>query len=218
MIDGDIIVLSTPEVANLAPFIIALVAAGGLAAALSTASGLLITMTSAVSHDIYYRIFNKSASEAQRLRVGRITLLVALAVAAYVGINPPGFAGEVVALAFGLGGAASLFPVILLGIFDKRMNKEGAVAGIITGLSFTLIMIGAILSPPSIIGTDEPILNSFFGINAQGVGVVGMILNFIVSFIVSRMTPEPPLEIQQLIENVRAPELDEVETKTASNE
>ncbi|GAE92391.1 acetate permease ActP [Gracilibacillus boraciitolerans JCM 21714] len=148
VIDGDIIVLSTPEVANLAPFIIALVAAGGLAAALSTASGLLITMTSAVSHDIYYRIFNKSASEAQRLRVGRITLLVALAVAAYVGINPPGFAGEVVALAFGLGGAASLFPVILLGIFDKRMNKEGAVAGIITGLSFTLIMIGGNSFPP----------------------------------------------------------------------
>ncbi|UOQ84346.1 sodium:solute symporter family protein [Gracilibacillus salinarum] len=207
VIDGDIIVLSTPEVAKLSPFIIALVAAGGLAAALSTASGLLITMTSAVSHDIYYRIFNKKASESQRLLVGRMTLLAALAVAAYVGINPPGFAGEVVALAFGLG-AASLFPVILLGIFDKRMNKEGAVAGIITGLSFTLIMIGAILSP-SIFGTEQPILNSFFGINAQGVGVVGMVLNFIVSFIVSRITPEPPQEIQELIENVRAPELDE---------
>lgn len=207
MIDGDIIVLSTPEVANLAPFIIALVAAGGLAAALSTASGLLITMTSAVSHDIYYRIFNKEASEAQRLRVGRITLFIALLVAAYVGISPPGFAGEVVALAFGLG-AASLFPVILLGIFDKRMNKEGAIAGILTGLSFTLIMIGAILSE-SIIGTDGPILESFFGINAQGVGVVGMLLNFIVSFIVSRMTAEPPKEIQELIENVRAPEIDE---------
>lgn len=214
VIDGDIIVLSTPEVANLAPFIIALVAAGGLAAALSTASGLLITMTSAVSHDIYYRIFNKTASEAERLRVGRITLLIALGIAAYVGINPPGFAGEVVALAFGLG-AASLFPVILLGIFDKRMNKEGAVAGIITGLSFTLIMIGAILSP-SIIGTEEPILNSFFGINAQGVGVIGMLLNFIVSFIVSRMTPEPPSEIQQLIENVRAPELDEQPEQTVN--
>ncbi|SEQ90568.1 sodium:solute symporter family protein [Piscibacillus halophilus] len=207
MIDGDIIVLSTPEVANLAPFIIALVAAGGLAAALSTASGLLITMTSAVSHDIYYRIFNKNASEAQRLRVGRITLFVALLVAAYVGINPPGFAGEVVALAFGLG-AASLFPVILLGIFDKRMNKEGAIAGILTGLIFTLFMIGTILSE-SIFGTDGPLIESFFGINAQGVGVVGMLLNFIVSFIVSRMTAEPPKEIQELIENVRAPEIDE---------
>ncbi|WP_017185934.1 sodium:solute symporter family protein [Alkalibacillus haloalkaliphilus] len=206
-IDGDIIVLSTPEVANLAPFVIALVAAGGLAAALSTASGLLITMTSAVSHDIYYRIFNKTASEAQRLRVGRITLFMALLVAAYVGINPPGFAGEVVALAFGLG-AASLFPVILLGIFDKRMNKEGAIAGILTGLLFTLIMIGSILSE-SIFGTDGPLLDSFFGINAQGVGVVGMMLNFIVSFIVSRLTAEPPKEIQELIENVRAPEIDE---------
>ncbi|MFD2044705.1 sodium:solute symporter family protein [Ornithinibacillus salinisoli] len=207
VIDGDIIVLSTPEVANLAPFIIALVAAGGLAAALSTASGLLITMTSAVSHDIYYRIFNKQASEKQRLRVGRLTLLVALLIAAYVGINPPGFAGEVVALAFGLG-AASLFPVILLGIFDKQMNKEGAVAGILTGLIFTLAMIGMILSQ-SIFGTDQPILESFFGINAQGVGVIGMVLNFIVSFIVSRNTAAPPLEIQQLIENVRAPEVDE---------
>ncbi|ENH95838.1 hypothetical protein J416_14036 [Gracilibacillus halophilus YIM-C55.5] len=207
MIDGDIIVLSTPEVANLAPFIIALVAAGGLAAALSTASGLLITMTSAVSHDIYYRIFNKKASEAQRLRVGRITLFVALLIAAYVGINPPGFAGEVVALAFGLG-AASLFPVILLGIFDKRMNKEGAVAGIITGLSFTLITIGLILSE-TIFGTDGPIIESFFGVNAQGVGVIGMLLNFVVSFIVSRVTPAPPADIQQLIESVRAPEIDE---------
>ncbi|QTN01115.1 cation acetate symporter [Sediminibacillus dalangtanensis] len=206
VIDGDIIVLSTPEVANLAPFIIALVATGGLAAALSTASGLLITMSSAVSHDIYYRIFNKEASEKQRLRVGRITLLVALLIAAYVGINPPGFAGEVVALAFGLG-AASLFPVILLGIFDKRMNKEGAIAGILTGLIFTLLMIGLILSE-SIFGTEGAILDSFFGINAQGVGVIGMALNFIVSFIVSRNTPAPPVEIQQLIENVRAPEVD----------
>ncbi|WP_053217822.1 sodium:solute symporter family protein [Virgibacillus senegalensis] len=206
VIDGDIIVLSTPEVANLAPFIIALVATGGLAAALSTASGLLITMSSAVSHDIYYRIFNKEASEKQRLRVGRLTLLVALLIAAYVGINPPGFAGEVVALAFGLG-AASLFPVILLGIFDKRMNKEGAIAGILTGLIFTLVMIGLILSE-SIFGTDGAILNSFFGINAQGVGVIGMLLNFIVSFIVSRNTPAPPVEIQQLIESVRAPEMD----------
>ncbi|WP_077623733.1 sodium:solute symporter family protein [Sediminibacillus massiliensis] len=206
VIDGDIIVLSTPEVANLAPFIIALVATGGLAAALSTASGLLITMSSAVSHDIYYRIFNKEASEKQRLRVGRITLLVALLIAAYVGINPPGFAGEVVALAFGLG-AASLFPVILLGIFDKRMNKEGAISGILTGLIFTLLMIGMILSE-SIFGTSSAILDSFFGINAQGVGVIGMILNFIVSFVVSRNTPAPPVEIQQLIENVRAPEID----------
>ncbi|GLO66077.1 MULTISPECIES: sodium:solute symporter family protein [Oceanobacillus] len=209
VIDGDIIVLSTPEVANLAPFVIALVAAGGLAAALSTASGLLITMTSAVSHDIYYRIFNQEASEKQRLRVGRITLFVALLIAAYVGIRPPGFAGEVVALAFGLG-AASLFPVILTGIFDKRMNKEGAIAGILTGLTFTLITIGLILSE-SIFGTDGPIIENFFGINAQGVGVIGMLLNFVVSFIVSRNTQAPPIEIQQLIENVRAPEIDEEE-------
>ncbi|RKQ37274.1 sodium:solute symporter family protein [Oceanobacillus halophilus] len=215
-IDGDIIVLSTPEVANLAPFIIALVAAGGLAAALSTASGLLITMTSAVSHDIYYRIFNKQATERQRLRVGRITLLVALLIAAYVGVKPPGFAGEVVALAFGLG-AASLFPVILLGIFDKRMNKEGAIAGILTGLIFTLVIIALILSE-SIFGTDGPILENFLGINAQGIGVVGMLLNFIVSFVVSRNTEAPPLHIQQLIEKVRAPEMDEDNEVAASEE
>ncbi|WP_085992574.1 sodium:solute symporter family protein [Oceanobacillus senegalensis] len=216
VIDGDIIVLSTPEVANLAPFIIALVATGGLAAALSTASGLLITMTSAVSHDIYYRIFNKQATEKQRLRVGRITLLIALLIAAYVGIKPPGFAGEVVALAFGLG-AASLFPVILMGIFDKRMNKEGAIAGILTGLTFTLVMIGLILSE-TIFGTDSAIMPSFFGINAQGVGVIGMLLNFIVSFIVSRNTEAPPKEIQQLIVEVRAPEMDEENEIAASKE
>lgn len=211
VIDQDIIVLSTPEVANLAPFVIALVAAGGMAAALSTASGLLITMSSAASHDIYYRIFKKDATERQRLRMGRIAMFVALLIAAYVGIRPPGFAGEVVALAFGLA-AASLFPAILLGIFDKRMNKEGAVSGILTGLVFTLTMIVLIRSD-AILGTEAPILDSFFGINAQGVGVVGAVLNFVVSLVVSRNTAAPPAEIQQLVEHVRAPEvevLDEV--------
>lgn len=207
-IDKDIIVLSTPEVADLAPFIIALIAAGGVAAALSTAAGLILSMSSAVSHDIYYRIFKTNATERDRLRVARIMILISLVAAAYLGINPPGFVGEVVALAFGLA-AASLFPAILLGIFDKRMNKEGSIAGILSGLTFTLVFI-LLIKSVSILGTDVPIMNDFFGINAQGVGVIGMLLNFVVSFIVSRRTPPPPKEIQDLIENIRIPK--ELET------
>jgi cation/acetate symporter len=202
-IDRDIIVLSTPEVAELSPFVIALVAAGGLAAALSTAAGLLLAMSSAVSHDLYYRIYRPNASEAQRLRVGRIMIFLSVLLAGYFGINPPGFVGEVVAFAFGLG-AASLFPVILLGIFDKRMNREGAIAGILTGLIFTMGMI-LMMRSPQVFGTEAPILNDFFGINAQGVGVVGMALNFIVAYFVSRATDAPPQEIQDLVEDIRVP-------------
>ncbi len=204
-IDRDIIVLSTPEVAGLAPFIIALVAAGGLAAALSTASGLLLAMSSAVSHDIYYRILYPSASERQRLLVARIMILLSVLVAGYFGIKPPGFVGEVVAFAFGLA-AASLFPVILLGIFDRRMNREGAVAGILTGLVFTLTMI-LMMRSPQIFGTEAPVIEDFLGINAQGIGIIGMLLNFIVSFAVSRATPAPPQEIQDLIEDIRIPKV-----------
>lgn len=203
-IDRDIIVLSTPEVAQLAPFIIALVAAGGLAAALSTAAGLLLAMSSAVSHDLYYRIFKPDASEKQRLLVGRIMIFLAVLVAGYFGINPPGFVGEVVAFAFGLA-AASLFPAILLGIFDKRMNREGAIWGILTGLIFTMVMI-LMMRSTQIFGTEAPVINDFLGINAQGIGVVGMILNFIVAYIVSRRTEAPPEEIQQLVEDIRIPE------------
>ncbi|MBO8170762.1 MAG: cation acetate symporter [Bacillaceae bacterium] len=202
-IDRDIIVLATPEVADLSPFVIALVAAGGLAAALSTAAGLLLAMSSAVSHDIYYRILRPDASEKQRLAAGRITIFFAIVVAGYLGINPPGFVGEVVAFAFGLA-AASLFPAILLGIFDKRMNREGAIWGILTGLIFTATMI-LLMRSPQIFGTESAAIDSFLGINAQGIGIVGMILNFIVSFIVSRSTKEPPQEIQQLVEDIRIP-------------
>lgn len=202
-IDRDIIVLSTPEVAQLAPFVIALVAAGGLAAALSTASGLLLAMSSAVSHDLYYRIFKTKATERQRLKVARISILFSVCVAGYFGINPPGFVGEVVAFAFGLA-AASLFPVILMGIFNERMNKEGAVSGILTGLIFTTVMIVLMRSVP-ILGTKAPIIESFFGINAQGIGVVGMVLNFIVANTVSKFTPPPPQDIQELVRNIRIP-------------
>ncbi|MBO8163670.1 MAG: cation acetate symporter [Brevibacillus sp.] len=204
-IDKDIIVLATPEVAQLSPFIIALVAAGGLAAALSTASGLLLAMSSAVSHDFYYRILRPDATEQQRLRVSRIMIFLSVLVAGYFGIYPPGFVGEVVAFAFGLA-AASLFPAIFLGIFDQRMNREGAVAGILTGLIFTFVMI-LLMRSQQIFGTEQPILSSFLGINAQGIGVVGMVLNFVVAYFVSRATAAPPAEIQRMVEDIRTPDL-----------
>lgn len=196
-IDRDIIVLSTPEVAKLAPWVVALVAAGGLAAALSTASGLLLVISSSVAHDVYFRIINPQATESQRLMVGRIMVGFAVAIAGFFGINPPGFVAEVVAFAFGLA-AASFFPVIILGIFDKRMNKEGAIAGMITGLAFTIFYI---------VGVKFYGMSTwFFGISPEGIGTVGMFINFIVAFLVSRFTPAPPVEIQQMVENLRSPE------------
>lgn len=195
-IDRDIIVLSTPEVAKLAPWVIALVAAGGLAAALSTASGLLLVISSSIAHDVYYRIINPRASESQRLMVGRIMVIAAIAIAGYFGINPPGFVAQVVAFAFGLA-AASFFPVILLGVFDKRTNREGAIAGMVVGLIFTTIYI---------IGVKFYSMTPwFFGISPEGIGTVGMVLNFIVTVVVSRLTPPPPAEIQEMVEMLRTP-------------
>jgi cation/acetate symporter len=195
-IDRDIIVLSTPEVAGLAPWVIALVAAGGLAAALSTAAGLLLVISSSFSHDVYAKLINPGASERKKLLVGRITIFFAVCVAGYFGINPPGFVAEVVAFAFGLA-AASFFPVILLGIFDKRTNRQGAIAGMVVGIVFTAFYI---------IGNRffgmEPFI---FGISAQGIGTVGMVLNMVVTLVVSRLTPPPPEEIQEMVENVRVP-------------
>jgi cation/acetate symporter len=195
-IDRDIIVLSTPEVANLAPWVVALVAAGGLAAALSTASGLLLVISSSVAHDIYYRLINPRASESKRVMVGRIMVGFAIAIAGYFGINPPGFVAQVVAFAFGLA-AASFFPVIILGIFDGRTNREGAIAGMVAGLAFTAYYIIAV----NFYGM-EPWL---FGISAEGIGTIGMMINFVVTLIVSRLTPPPPLEIQTMLENLRSP-------------
>jgi cation/acetate symporter len=195
-IDRDIVVLSTPEVAKLAPWVIGLVAAGGLAAALSTASGLLLVISSSVAHDVYYRIIDPGASEAKRLFVGRIMVGLAITIAGYFGINPPGFVAEVVALAFGLA-AASFFPVIILGIFDKRTNREGAIAGMIVGLVVTTLYVFSVKS-----GGMEP----WFGISAEGFGTVGMILNFIVTLVVSRLTPPPPADVQALVEDLRTPE------------
>ncbi|MTJ07790.1 sodium:solute symporter family protein [Anabaena sp. UHCC 0204] len=199
-IDKDIIVLSTPEVANLAPWVIALVAAGGLAAALSTASGLLLVISSSVAHDVYYRIFDSNASEEKRVFVGRVVVGFALVLAGYFGVNPPGFVSEVVAFAFGLA-AASFFPVIFLGIFDKRTNSEGAIAGMLTGLIFTIIYIVGVK-----FGGMTP---WFFGVSAEGIGTLGMIINFIVTLIVSRLTPPPPAEIQALVEDLRTPIIEE---------
>lgn len=195
-IDRDIIVLSTPEVAGLAPWVIALVAAGGLAAALSTAAGLLLVISSSFSHDVYDKLINPGASEARKLLVGRITIFVAVCIAGYFGIHPPGFVAEVVAFAFGLA-AASFFPVILLGIFDKRTNRHGAISGMIVGISFTAFYI---------IGNRFFGMPPFvFGIGAQGIGAVGMVLNLVTTAVVSRLTPPPTEEIQEMVENVRVP-------------
>lgn len=195
-INNDIIVLSTPEVAKLAPFIIALVAAGGLAAALSTASGLLIVISSALSHDLYYRIINPRATEGQRLLVARVGILLAVLIAGYFGQNPPGFIAQLVAFAFGLA-ASSFFPAILLGIFDKRTTREGAITGMVVGLVFTAFYIIGV----SYFGMPR----WFLGVSPEGIGTVGMLLNFVITYFVSRMTPEPPKEVQELVESVRIP-------------
>ncbi|HUG11691.1 MAG TPA: sodium:solute symporter family protein [Opitutaceae bacterium] len=195
-VSPDIIVLSTPEVAKLAPWVIALVAAGGLAAALSTASGLLLVVASAISHDIFYRLIKPTASEQQQVLVGRIMVIVAILVAGYIGVNPPGFVAQVVAFAFGLA-AASFFPVILLGIFDKRTNREGAIAGMSLGLLFTLAYI---------VGNKFMGMPAWcFGISSEGIGTVGAILNLVVTYGVSRITPPPPEHIQHLVDNLRNP-------------
>ncbi len=195
-IDRDIIVLSTPEVAKLAPFIVGLVAAGGLAAALSTAAGLLIVMASAISHDLYTRMINPNASEATKLTIARVIIALVVVLAAPFGINPPAFIAQLVAFAFGLA-ASTFFPAILLGIFDRRMNMQGAVAGMIVGLVFTATYI---------VGTKYlgwP--NFIFGITAEGIGAIGMLLNFLVAYLVSRATPPPPQEIQKLVDEIRVP-------------
>ena len=202
-LDNDIIVLSTPEVARLAPFVIALLAAGGLAAALSTASGLLIAMSSAVAHDLYYRVFNPRAPERVRLLVGRLAMVPALAAAAYLGINPPGFVAQVVAFAFGLA-ASGLFPAILLGIFDRRMNAQGAIVGMLVGLGFTSVMIG-LMRAPQLFGAAQPVIKDFFGISAEGIGIVGMALNLVTALVVSRLTPPPPTHIQAIVDSIRIP-------------
>ena len=197
-VDNDIIVLANPEIAHLPAWVIALVAAGGLAAALSTASGLLLVIASAISHDLYYRIINRHASEKQRLLVGRVMIALAVVVAGYFGINPPGFVAQVVALAFGLA-SASFFPIIVLGIFWKRTTREGAITGMVLGIGFTMLYI--IQCTPAFLGMKPWLL----GIDSTGIGAVGMVINFVATVTVSLMTPPPPQEIQDLVESVRIP-------------
>tara|TARA_R110000868_G_scaffold162903_3_gene394728 strand:+ start:215171 stop:216937 length:1767 start_codon:yes stop_codon:yes gene_type:complete len=203
-VDRDIMVLANPEIAQLPNWVIALVAAGGIAAALSTAAGLLLVISSSVSHDLLKGTFTPNMTEKQELMAGRIGAAVAILIAGYLGYNPPGFVAQVVAFAFGLA-AASLFPVIIMGIFSKKVNREGAVAGMLVGLVFTM---GYIMSYK---GIFIPVLienvpeNWLFGISPEGIGVVGMMLNFIVAFSVSKVTAEPPEHIQRLVEDIRVP-------------
>jgi cation/acetate symporter len=202
-IDRDIVVLALPEMANLMPFVIALVAAGGLAAALSTASGLLLVISSAVAHDVYGQILRPQAQDHERLMVARLSIGAAVIVAAYFGIRPPGFVAEVVAFAFGLA-AASFFPILVLGIFWRRTTSQGAIAGMVIGLLFTATFI-VLNRSVQIFGTDAPLAGSFLGISAQGIGTVGMVLNFAVTIAVSLLTSPPPPHVLDLVDQIRRP-------------
>ncbi|MFP4846878.1 sodium:solute symporter family protein [Winogradskyella sp. PE311] len=202
-VDRDIMVLANPEIAKLPNWVIALVAAGGLAAALSTAAGLLLVISSSVSHDLIKKIIKPSISEKGELIAARLSAVGAVCVAGYFGINPPGFVAAVVALAFGLA-AASFFPAIILGIFYKRMNKEGAIAGMIVGIvSMLLYMMKYKLG-----WFDDVLPNKsewWFGISPEGFGTIAMMLNFIVSIAIMKFTKAPPQEVQDIVEDIRIP-------------
>jgi cation/acetate symporter len=201
-VNNDIVVLAAPEIAGLPAPIVGLVAAGGLAAALSTASGLLLVISSSVANDIYYKRINPGASEAKQLQVGRIAMAGAIVIAGYLGINPPGFVAEVVALAFGLA-AASFFPILFLGIFWKKATAVGAAAGMAVGLSFTLLY--QLWTLPTFFGNDL-----ILGIPPTGVGTIGMILNLLTILVVSQFTPKPTPLMQKVIEDVRYPGRSEI--------
>jgi cation/acetate symporter len=200
-VNRDIMVLANPEIAGLPDWVVALVAAGALAAALSTAAGLLLVISTAVSHDLLKRSLMPQITEKQELRYARIAIFVAILIAGYFGINPPGFVAEVVAFAFGLA-AASFFPAIVLGIFYKRMNRQGAVAGMVAGFGFTAVyiiffkFIAPELSTPA---------HWLFGISPEGIGAVGTLINTVVALTICRFTPAPPRDIQQMVEEIRLP-------------
>lgn len=200
-IDRDIMVLANPEIAQLPNWVVGLVAAGGLAAALSTAAGLLLVVSTAVSHDLLKKQFKPDITDKQELMYARIAAGAAVIVAGYFGINPPGYVAQVVALAFGLA-AASFFPAIVMGIFSTRINKEGAIAGILAGLIFTVsyIVYFKFISPE-----NNDAENWWFGISPEGIGTLGMILNFLVTGVVSHLTPKPPQEVVELVKNIRIP-------------
>jgi cation/acetate symporter len=200
-VDRDIMVLANPEIAALPGWVVALVAAGGVAAALSTAAGLLLVISTSVSHDLVKNTFARNINDRQELRYARVAAAVAVGIAGYLGINPPSFVAEVVAFAFGLA-AASLFPAILLGIFSTRMNRHGAVWGMITGLGFTFAYIAwfKFIAPET-----NHAAHWWFGISPEGIGAVGAGLNFAVATVVSRLTAPPPPGIQALVEGIRVP-------------
>ena len=207
-VNADIMVMANPEIALLPNWVIALVAAGGVAAALSTAAGLLLAISSAVSHDLVKNVFAPNMSDKNELMVGKISMVFAIVLAGYLGLNPPGFAAGTVALAFGIA-ASSLFPAIMMGIFSKKMNKEGAIAGMLSGLFVTLFYVFAHKGILFIKGTEYLDLiggaNSFFGITPEAFGAIGALVNFIVAFAVDKVTKEPPEHIQHLVEEVRIP-------------
>ena len=200
-VDQDIIVLANPEIADLPPWVIGLVVAGGLAAALSTAAGLLLVISTSISHDLLKNYLQPNISEKGELFAARIAIAVAVVAAGLAGLNPPGFVAQVVALAFGLA-ASSFFPAIILGIFDKRMNREGAVSGMIIGILFTATYI--IYFKPQLGGSGLP-EDYWFGISPEGIGTLGMLFNFIIAILVSRFTAPPPKEVQELTERIRTP-------------
>ena len=200
-VDQDIIVLANPEIADLPPWVIGLVVAGGLAAALSTAAGLLLVISTSISHDLLKNYLRPNISEKGELYAARIAIAVAVIAAGLAGMNPPGFVAQVVALAFGLA-ASSFFPAIILGIFDKRMNREGAITGMIVGIVFTASYI--IHFKPQLGGSGIP-EGFWFGISPEGIGTLGMLINFIISIIVSRLTLAPPRNVIELTESIRTP-------------
>jgi cation/acetate symporter len=206
-VDRDIMVLANPEIAKLPYWVIALVAAGGLAAALSTAAGLLLAISSAISHDLLKGVFRPDISEKDELMAGRIAMAGAIVVAGYFGLHPPGFAAQVVALAFGLA-ASSLFPALMMGIFNKKINNSAAVAGMLVGLCSTLVYIfiykGWLFIPGTNNLANTPD-NWLFGIQPESFGAVGALLNFITAIVVSKLTTPPPEHIQHLVEDIRIP-------------
>ncbi|MBE3660837.1 cation acetate symporter [Vibrio navarrensis] len=200
-INRDIIVLASPELAKLPNWVVALLAAGGLAAALSTAAGLLLVISTSISHDLLKKGFKPDMTDKQELRAARIGAALAIIGAGYLGINPPGFVAQVVAFAFGLA-ASSFFPAIILGIFYKKMNKEGAIAGMLSGIAFTAayIIYFKFINPAA--STPD---NWWFGISPEGIGTLGMCLNFVVSIVVNKFTAEVPKEVQDMVESIRYP-------------
>ncbi len=206
-VNSDILVLANPEIANLPGWVIGLIAAGAIAAALSTAAGLLLAISSAVSHDLIKTIINPNISEKNEMLAARISMAVAILVATYLGLNPPGFAAQVVALAFGIA-ASSIFPMLMMGIFSRRINSVGAISGMVAGLAFTVIYIFIFLGWFFIPGTNSlPNTpdNWLFGISPLSIGSVGAVINFVVAFAVAYMTAPPPKEVQDLVESVRFP-------------